>query len=56
MPNWSILKDYSDGASANTRAIGAVAAGLLCGPHIGAAVGLIAGIERYMMGGFSAAG
>jgi len=40
-------------ALANTRAIGAVIAGLLGGPVMGGAVGVTAGIHRYMMGGFT---
>lgn len=40
-------------ALANTRAIGAVMAGLIGGPILGGAVGLTAGIHRYMMGGFT---
>ncbi len=40
-------------ALANTRAIGAVMAGLIGGPVMGGAVGLTAGIHRYMMGGFT---
>jgi len=40
-------------ALANTRAIGAVISGLIGGPLMGGAVGLTAGIHRYMMGGFT---
>lgn len=40
-------------ALANTRAIGAVISGLIGGPFMGGAVGLTAGIHRYMMGGFT---
>jgi two-component system LytT family sensor kinase len=43
------------GAIANTRAIGAVMAGLLAGPWIGVAVGVTGGLHRYMLGGFTAA-
>ncbi len=42
------------GAIANIRAIGAVLAGLIGGPLLGVAVGLTAGIHRYMLGGFTA--
>nr|WP_202898557.1 sensor histidine kinase [Limisalsivibrio acetivorans] len=42
-------------AIANTRAIGAVMAGLLGGPLLGGAVGLTGGLHRYMLGGFTAA-
>ncbi len=43
------------GAIANTRAIGAVMAGLLAGPWMGLAVGVTGGLHRYMLGGFTAA-
>ncbi|MGE4318779.1 MAG: LytS/YhcK type 5TM receptor domain-containing protein [Deferribacterales bacterium] len=43
------------GAIANTRAIGAVMAGLLAGPYMGLAVGMTGGLHRYMLGGFTAA-
>lgn len=53
----SILGTYMNidvnGALANTRPIGAVVAGLFGGPFTGAAVGLIAGFHRYMLGGFT---
>jgi len=41
-------------AIANIRAIGAVLAGLIGGPVLGLAVGLTAGIHRFMLGGFTA--
>ncbi|EGO64466.1 sensor histidine kinase [Acetonema longum] len=41
-------------ALANSRVIGAMTAGLLGGPAVGGAAGLIAGIHRYCLGGFSA--
>jgi two-component system LytT family sensor kinase len=41
-------------AIANTRAIGAVLAGIIGGPLLGGAVGLTAGIHRYSLGGFTA--
>lgn len=41
-------------AIANTRAIGAVLAGLIGGPVLGAAVGLTGGLHRYTLGGFTA--
>ncbi len=41
-------------AIANTRAIGAVLAGIIGGPVLGGAVGLTAGIHRYLLGGFTA--
>lgn len=42
------------GAIANTRAIGAVLAGLIGGPLLGTAVGLTAGLHRFALGGFTA--
>ncbi len=41
-------------AIANTRAIGAVLAGLLGGPLLGSAVGMTGGLHRYFLGGFTA--
>jgi two-component system LytT family sensor kinase len=41
-------------AIANTRAIGAVLAGILGGPLLGGAVGLTSGIHRMTLGGFTA--
>ncbi len=41
-------------AIANTRAIGAVLAGLIGGPALGAAVGFTGGLHRYTLGGFTA--
>ena len=38
------------GAIANTRAIGAIVAGLLGGPWVGLASGFIAGLHRYSLG------
>ena len=55
---FSILGTYFGlpikGAIANTRAIGAVLAGIIGGPLLGGAVGLTAGIHRYTLGGFTA--
>ncbi|HHV79940.1 MAG TPA: sensor histidine kinase [Firmicutes bacterium] len=42
------------GAIANTRAIGAISAGLLGGPLVGFLAGLIGGVHRYFIGGFTA--
>lgn len=42
------------GAIANTRAIGPIVAGLVAGPFVGLGAGLIAGIHRYTIGGFTA--
>jgi two-component system LytT family sensor kinase len=55
---FSILGTYfglqvSD-AIANTRAIGAVLAGIIGGPLLGGAVGLTAGLHRFSLGGFTA--
>lgn len=42
------------GAIANSRAVGAVSAGLLGGPKVGLGAGLIAGLHRYLFfGGFT---
>lgn len=43
-----------NGAYANTRPIGAAVAGLFFGPFYGVMVGIIAGFQRYLMGGFTA--
>jgi two-component system, LytTR family, sensor histidine kinase LytS len=41
-------------AIANSRVIGVVVAGLLGGPWIGLGAGLVAGVHRYFLGGFTA--
>ena len=41
------------GALANTRIVGAVAGGLLGGPVVGFGAGIIGGIPRYLMGGYT---
>ncbi|OEU67688.1 MAG: histidine kinase [Desulfovibrio sp. S3730MH75] len=41
-------------AIANTRAIGAVLAGIIGGPALGTAVGLTSGLHRMTLGGFTA--
>jgi LytS/YehU family sensor histidine kinase len=41
------------GALANTRIVGAVAGGLLGGPIVGVGAGIIGGIPRYFMGGYT---
>lgn len=55
---FSILGTYFglpiNDAIANTRAIGAVLAGIIGGPLLGTAVGLTAGLHRYTLGGFTA--
>lgn len=43
---------YQD-AIANSRVIGAVVAGLLAGPWVGLMTGMIAGVHRYTLGGFT---
>jgi len=54
----SILGNYSGveilGALANIRDLGPMIAGLLGGPFVGLATGLIGGAYRYSMGGFTA--
>jgi len=54
----SIFGNYSGveilGAIANVRDLGAMIGGLLGGPVIGLAAGLIGGVYRYSMGGFTA--
>ncbi len=42
------------GALANSRVVGVMIGGLLGGPAVGAGAGLIAGIHRYFIGGFTA--
>jgi two-component system, LytTR family, sensor histidine kinase LytS len=42
------------GALANSRVIGVVVGGLLGGPVVGITVGLLAGIHRYYIGGYTA--
>ncbi len=55
---FSILGTYFglpiNDAIANTRAIGAVLAGIIGGPLLGVAVGLTAGLHRFYLGGFTA--
>lgn len=43
---------YQD-AIANSRVIGTVTAGLLAGPWVGVSTGIVAGIQRYSLGGFT---
>lgn len=54
----AIIGTYSaieiQGALANARVIGAVVAGLLGGPLMGAGAGLISGVHRWSLGGFTA--
>lgn len=44
----------SESAIANTRVMGIVIGGLLGGPIVGIGAGLLAGIHRFMLGGFTA--
>jgi len=54
--NWHWLVTVSsDNAIANTRIMGVFIGGLLGGPTVGLGAGLIAGIHRYSLGGFTAA-
>jgi two-component system LytT family sensor kinase len=55
----SILGTYlgirlDGGAIANIRPVGAIVAGLIGGPWLGGAVGLISGLHRWSIGGFTA--
>jgi sigma-B regulation protein RsbU (phosphoserine phosphatase) len=44
----------TSGAIANIRNVGPIMGGLLGGPLVGLGAGLIGGIHRYLMGGFTA--
>jgi phosphoserine phosphatase RsbU/P len=44
----------SDGVISNIRDLSPMVAGLVGGPYVGLAVGLIGGIHRFFMGGFTA--
>ena len=55
----SIIGTYSgiyitDKSLANSRPIGAIVAGYLGGPVVGITVGIISGLHRYTLGGFTA--
>ncbi|MCY6371290.1 sensor histidine kinase [Clostridium ganghwense] len=39
-----------NGAIANTRMIGVIAGGILCGPFVGTVAGIIAGVHRFLIG------
>lgn len=39
-----------NGAIANTRMIGVMAGGILCGPFVGSVAGIIAGVHRFIIG------
>ncbi|NWL86079.1 sensor histidine kinase [Paenibacillus sp. 79R4] len=54
--NWHWLASIgSENAIANTRVMGVFIGGLLGGPAVGIGSGLIAGLHRYSLGGFTAA-
>lgn len=42
------------GALASTRVVGTLMGGLVGGPYVGLAVGIISGFHRYLLGGFTA--
>ncbi|WP_243288157.1 sensor histidine kinase [Geothrix terrae] len=42
------------GAIANTRIVGPIAGGLIGGPWVGAGAGILGGLARYAMGGYTA--
>ncbi|MDQ6421993.1 sensor histidine kinase [Paenibacillus sp. LHD-117] len=52
-PEWQADVDY-DSALANTRVLGVALGGLLGGPLVGFGTGLIAGLHRVSLGGFTA--
>ena len=52
-PEW-LSEINQESALANTRVMGIVIGGLLGGPAVGIGAGLIAGIHRYTLGGFTA--
>jgi len=52
-PDW-LTEMHQESALANTRVMGIVIGGLLGGPTVGIGAGLIAGIHRYTLGGFTA--
>jgi two-component system sensor histidine kinase LytS len=43
-----------EGGFANARAVGVIVGGLFAGPFVGLGSGVIAGIHRYLLGGFTA--
>lgn len=54
----SILGTYNgieiEGALANTRLIGTLMSGIMGGPYVGLSVGIISGMHRFLVGGFTA--
>ncbi|MFP7477021.1 LytS/YhcK type 5TM receptor domain-containing protein [Terribacillus saccharophilus] len=54
MANTWLLDIETDSVIANTRILGVTIGGLLGGPFVGLGVGLIAGVHRLFLGGFTA--
>lgn len=54
----SIISSYYgmriDGALASTRIVGTLMGGIIGGPYVGLSVGIIGGLHRYFLGGFTA--
>lgn len=54
----SILGTYNgipvEGALANTRLVGTLMSGIMGGPSVGLSVGIVSGLHRYWVGGFTA--
>ena len=54
----SILGTYNgipvEGALANTRLVGTLMSGIMGGPTVGLSVGIVSGLHRYLVGGFTA--
>ena len=54
----SIISSYYgtriEGALASTRIVGTLMGGLIGGPYVGLSVGIIGGLHRYFLGGFTA--
>lgn len=53
-PNYGFGPVGQEQALANSRVVGAFIAGLLGGPVVGLGAGLVAGVHRYFLGGFTA--
>lgn len=51
--SWHTAPVTEDHAIANTRNVGVVMGGLLGGPFVGLGIGLIAGLHRLLLGGFT---
>lgn len=54
VPNYGFGPVGQEQALANSRVVGAFIAGLLGGPVVGLGAGLVAGVHRYFLGGFTA--